>query len=89
MNDMRIVLKNSVDFQKIVLTKGHTQTSLAKKLDISRNYLYKIIQGSPLSAKLANKICEALGFGFEEFFLIKVITKVNNSENNASVKNPA
>lgn len=71
---MKILLKNSMEFKKLFITKGYTQTSLAKELGVSRSYIYKIINyGASIGPELAKKICELFGMEFEDIFFINML----------------
>jgi len=69
---MKIFIKNEQELRKLLLIKGFSQRSLARKAAISEPYIYQIISGdrNP-SGKTANRICKALNVDFEDIFFIK------------------
>ncbi|MCM3455414.1 helix-turn-helix transcriptional regulator [Heyndrickxia oleronia] len=77
---MKIILKDSHSFQKMLLLKGHSQRSFAKKLELSSPYVNQIIskKRNP-SPKVAKKIAEILEVEIEDIFFI---TNANKSYQN-------
>jgi len=66
-----VSLKDSEKLRLAIASKGHSQTSFAKLVDISQPYLNQIInmdkQPSPVVAK---KICDGLGMSIEDIFFV-------------------
>lgn len=73
---MIIKLKSVEEIKKIMIIKGFSQRSLAKKLNISSAYVSQIVNGlknpGPVTAK---KICDALEVEFKDIFFIDVDNK--------------
>lgn len=73
---MKLVVKDLEAFKELLLKKGYTQTELAKKLSISRNYVSQVVNGRNLSPTLASKICKLLEVDFNAIFEVKKLSKI-------------
>lgn len=69
---MKIEIRDSTEFQKLMLKNGYSQRSLSMKLNKSSAYINQIITGkrNP-SGKMAKNIADVLGVDFDAIFLIK------------------
>lgn len=68
---MIIKLKDSRDFNEMLLINGHSQRSFARKIEISEPYMNQIATGERNPGpKTAKKICEGLGAEFGAIFFI-------------------
>lgn len=69
---MKIKLKNSNEFKKILLINGYSQAGLAKEIEITAPYLNLIVNEERFpSAKIAKKITHQLGLNFDDIFFIE------------------
>lgn len=69
---MKIVLKDQLKFNEIVMRKGFSKSKLAKTADLSHAYIFQICHGERhLSPGSAQKITQALGVEFDDVFTIK------------------
>lgn len=72
MNTLKIVLKDSDNFQEVVLKQGFTKRGLGRAIGTTGSYAIQIINGdrNPGPA-IAKKIHEALNVGFDDIFFIQ------------------
>lgn len=69
---MKITLKDTNEFKKILMAKGYSQRSFAESCEISSPYINQIINGEKFpSGKIAKKIVDVLGLEFSDIFFIK------------------
>ncbi|MBG9548547.1 helix-turn-helix transcriptional regulator [Cytobacillus firmus] len=73
---MKIKVKDTEEFKKLLLIKGFSQRTFAEATEISGPHLNLIINGerNP-SGKIAKKIADGLEVGFEDIFFIDVACK--------------
>jgi DNA-binding XRE family transcriptional regulator len=69
---MKILLKNSRQFQIMLIERGFSQRKFSKSIGTSETYLNQIINNkkSP-SPAVAKKIVEQLGVEFQDIFTIQ------------------
>lgn len=69
---MKIVIKDSIIFNELLIRKGYSKRRLAELSEISPPMIVQICNGqrSP-SAAAAKKIVEALGLEFDDLFIIE------------------
>lgn len=68
---MKINLRDTNEFRKMLLANGYSQRILAKRIQVSPPYLNQIINGERYpSAKVAKKIVDELRIKFEDIFFI-------------------
>lgn len=59
------------DFNKRLISLGHSQRSFAKEVGVSVPHFNQIINGNRNpSPKIAKKICDGMGTGFDEIFFV-------------------
>lgn len=73
---MKIYVSNKNKFLEIMKTNGYSQSSLAIKIGITRQYITKIINGCSIGPETSKKIHLVLGVNFNDIFFIKPLTKV-------------
>lgn len=68
---MRVVLKDSNEFKKLLIVKGFSQRALGRAAGITAGYASQICNGrrNP-RPEVARKITEALKVGFDDIFFI-------------------
>jgi transcriptional regulator with XRE-family HTH domain len=76
---MKILVRDSENFKKILMMNGYTLRSLAKKIGSSGGYLSQIVSGerNPGPA-IAKKIVDEIGVEFEEIFFIENVCNSNH-----------
>lgn len=73
-NKVKIKVKEINKLKELLVIKGFSQRSFAKKINISSPYLNQIVTGERLpSAKIAKKITDELGVSFEDIFFIDFV----------------
>lgn len=76
---LKVRLKDPKELKVIMARKGFSQRSLAKKADMSYEYLNQISNEKLYpSGKAANKIVTALGIEFDDLFFIEIDNKSNH-----------
>jgi len=71
---LKIILKDIVHFNELLLRKGFTKRELARRSNISEVYAQQIANGdrNP-GTKVAKRICESLTVEFDDIFFIQDI----------------
>ena len=68
---MKVTLKDSNEFKKLLLQKGYSQRSFAEATEISSPYFNQIINEERFpSGKVAKKIVDVLELNFDDIFFI-------------------
>ncbi|USK48894.1 helix-turn-helix transcriptional regulator [Bacillus sp. CMF12] len=73
---MKIKVKNTEEFKKLLLIKGFSQRTFSKSVKISNPHFNLIINGerNP-SGKVAKKIADGLNVRFEDIFFVDYACK--------------
>lgn len=67
---MKVYVRNN-ELKRRILQTGHSLTSFAEKIDISRSFLsYLVNQNKTLSPELARRIAKELDTEFDELFFV-------------------
>lgn len=67
---MKVYVRNN-ELKRRILQTGHSLTSFAEKIDISRSFLsYLVNQNKTLSPELAQRIAKELNADFDELFFV-------------------
>lgn len=78
---MKIILKNSHDFQKLLLMKGYTQRSYGRAINISESYAHQIATGKRNPGpKIAKDTADLLNVKFTDIFFTNDACKSNQCE---------
>lgn len=69
---MKVSLRDSVQFRKLLIEKGYSQRQFSKEIGVSETYLNQIInmKRHP-SPDISKKITEKLQMDFYDLFIIK------------------
>lgn len=68
---MKVKLKDTDEFKKILMLKGISQRDLAEAVEVAPAYISQIVNGARNpSSKLAKKVTDFLGLKFDEIFFI-------------------
>ena len=77
---MKIKLKDTNKFKKILLIKGYSQRGFGRELGISEPYANQIANGTRNPGpKIANRIIELLSCEFDDIFFIDEDSKSKQS----------
>jgi transcriptional regulator with XRE-family HTH domain len=69
---VKVRLKSPQELRSLMIQKGFNQTSFAKHIDLSYEYLSKIVNEQLFpSGKAARKIYEGLDLEFDDIFFIE------------------
>ncbi|TXL67463.1 helix-turn-helix transcriptional regulator [Cerasibacillus terrae] len=69
---MKVLLKDSIEFRKVLIEKGYSQRKFAREIDTSEAYLNQIINMKKhASPGVARKISNGLEIEFKDLFIIK------------------
>ena len=79
-NYLKIILKNSEDFKKLLIIKGFTQRGLGRAIGVSETYATQLSNGvrNP-GPQVARKISETLDVEFDDIFFIENACKSNQT----------
>lgn len=82
---MKITVKDTVEFQKIIMMVGHSIRSLAKESELSHGYVSQIISGDRHPGpKTAKKLAETLNKEFDDIFFIQGGNKSEQKKNKSA-----
>lgn len=74
---MSVKFKNPEQFQRDLITSGHTLRSFSKKLGKDYCFLAPLLKRNALSPQSAYSICKELDKKFDDIFLIEVSSNDN------------
>ncbi|MCM3599357.1 helix-turn-helix domain-containing protein [Robertmurraya korlensis] len=68
---MKVMFKDKVEFKKILIKNGFSQSGFAKSINLSHPHMSQIINGDRCpSAEVAGRITTKLGLTFDDIFFI-------------------